>query len=61
MSERTFPTLADFRDSLTELIDKGLCDLPAQTLVVPDSTLQGVARAFEVTMTRPTPCSQEER
>jgi hypothetical protein len=47
MSERPeneFPTIADLRDGLTRLVDNGLGDLPVQVLVVPDSTMQAIAR-----------------
>jgi hypothetical protein len=50
-SENEFPTLRDFRDRLSELIDKGLGDLPAQILVVPDSTMQVIACHFDPTRT----------
>lgn len=43
-SESSFPTLRDFRDRLSELVDEGLGDLPAQILVLPDSTIQAIAR-----------------
>jgi hypothetical protein len=40
--ESDFPTIRHLRDRLTDLIENGLSDLP---LVVPDSTIQSVARA----------------
>lgn len=40
--ESEFPTIADLRDGLTELIEQGFGDLPIQLLVVPDSTLQAI-------------------
>lgn len=44
MTENEFPTICDLRDRLTELVEKGLGELPVQILVVPDSTLQAIAR-----------------
>lgn len=43
--EHNFPTIRDARDRLAELTEQGLGDLPIQILVVPDSTMQAVARA----------------
>ena len=43
--ESEFPTIKQLRDCLSELIDQGLGGLPVQILVVPDSTLQVIARA----------------
>lgn len=42
--ESTFPTLKDARDKLSELIERGFADYPVQILIVPDSTLQAVAK-----------------
>ena len=44
MPENQFPTIRDVRDRLSELVDKGFGDHPCQVLVVPDSTLQAIAR-----------------
>jgi hypothetical protein len=44
LPENKFATVRDFRDRLSELVDQGLGELPAQVLVVPDSTMQIVAR-----------------
>ena len=44
MSEDEFPTIADLHARLGELIAKGFGDLPVQILIVPDSTLQAIAR-----------------
>lgn len=46
--ESKFPTLRDFRDRLSDLIEKGLGDLPAQLLIVPDSTMQAVASHIDI-------------
>jgi hypothetical protein len=43
-SENEFPTIRDLRDGLTRLIDAGLGDHPVQVLVVPDATIQAIAR-----------------
>lgn len=45
MAENRFPTLRDLRDRLNELVDMGLGDQPAQIIIVPDSSLQAIARA----------------
>lgn len=42
--ENRFPTIADYAERLAELVTRGLGDLPAQILVVPDSTMQAIAR-----------------
>jgi hypothetical protein len=42
--ESQFPTIADLRDGLSKLVDAGMGDLPVQVLVVPDSTIQAIAR-----------------
>ena len=47
--DRNFPTLRDFRDRLASLVDEGLGDLPAQILVLPDSTMQALACHFDPT------------
>ena len=44
-SEDKFPTVRDVRDQLSALIERGFGDLPCLILVVPDSTLQAIARA----------------
>ena len=44
--ETNLPTIRQARDRLTELIDKGFGDLAVQIIVVPDSTLQSLARSF---------------
>lgn len=46
--ENEFPTIRDLRDRLTELVDRGLGDLPVQIVVAPDSTIQALARAEDV-------------
>jgi hypothetical protein len=43
--ESDFPTIKHLRDRLTDLIENGLGNLPVQILVVPNSTIQVVARA----------------
>jgi hypothetical protein len=42
--ESDFPTIKHLRDRLTDLIENGLGDLPVQILVVPNSTIEAVAR-----------------
>lgn len=42
--ESNFPTLQDLRDGLSRLVESGLGALPVQVLVVPDSTMQAIAR-----------------
>ena len=42
--EHTFPTIRDLRDRMNDLVEQGLGELPVQILVVPDSTLQAIAR-----------------
>lgn len=44
MNESEFPTIADLHLRLGDLISQGLGELPVQILVVPDSTLQAIAR-----------------
>lgn len=44
-SEDKFPTIRDMRDQLATLVERGFGDLPCQVLVVPDSTLQAIAKA----------------
>lgn len=44
MREDTFPTIADLHGRLSELMAQGLGELPVQILIVPDSTLQAIAR-----------------
>lgn len=43
--ESTWPTIRDASVILAELVAKGLGDLPVQVLLVPDSTMQALARA----------------
>lgn len=43
--ESEFPTIADVRDRLSELVDQGFGALPTQALLVPDSTIQAIASA----------------
>lgn len=45
--ESEFPTIADLVRGLSRLVDGGLGDLPVQILVVPDSTLQAIARSTD--------------
>lgn len=42
--ENEFPTIGDFCDVLNKIRSDGFGDLPAQVLVVPDSTIQALAR-----------------
>lgn len=42
--ENEYPTLRDFRDRLSDLVERGLGDLPAQILILPDSSMQAIAR-----------------
>ena len=42
--ESEFPTIRDLSDGLSMLVSEGLGDLPVQVLIVPDSTLQAIAR-----------------
>lgn len=44
-TENMFPTLRDVRDKLNELVGQGLGDHPVQVVIVPDSTIQAIARA----------------
>jgi hypothetical protein len=39
------PSIKDLHECLSELIASGVGDLPIQLLIVPDSTLQALARA----------------
>lgn len=43
-TENTFPTISDLHMFLGGLIESGLGALPTQVTVVPDSTLQAVAK-----------------
>lgn len=36
-TEDKFPTIRDVRDRLSELVERGLGDLPAQIVIVPPS------------------------
>lgn len=47
MSEKDFSTIVEMRDALTALVERGLGELPIQILVVPDSTIQALARILE--------------
>lgn len=42
---RPLPTIRDLRDMLSEIVDQGLGDAPAQIVVALASTLQAIARA----------------
>lgn len=42
--ESEFPTIRDLSNGLSMLVSEGLGDLPVQILIVPDSTLQAIAR-----------------
>lgn len=42
--ESDFPTIADLYNGLRPLVEAGLGDLPVQVLIVPDSTMQAIAR-----------------
>jgi len=53
MPENEFPTISDFRDRLSELVEQGFGDLPAQVLVVPDSTLQAIGRTLHPSEDKP--------
>lgn len=44
--QNEFPTILDLWNKLADLIDRGLGDHPVQVLVVPDATLQTIARTF---------------
>lgn len=43
--ESEFPTISDLHDAFASLVKRGLGRLPAQVVVVPDSTLQAIAKA----------------
>jgi hypothetical protein len=43
--ESEFPTIRDVHARLAELVEQGLGDHPCQVLIVPDSTMQAIARA----------------
>jgi hypothetical protein len=45
LREAEFPTIRDLRDRLSELIEQGLGGQPVQVVVVPDSTIQALARS----------------
>lgn len=45
-TEDRYPTIRDIRDKLDELVAQGLGDLPAQLVIVPDSTMQALARTL---------------
>jgi hypothetical protein len=47
MAEDKFPTIEQLRDRLSDLVGKGFGALPVQILVVPDSTLQAIARSLD--------------
>lgn len=51
--ESQFPTIADARDVLQRLVDKGLGELPVQVLVVPASTLALLAKDAGHTGSKP--------
>lgn len=42
--ENEFPTIRNLRDRLSTLIEMGLGDLAVQIVVVPDSTIQSLAK-----------------
>lgn len=42
--ENEFPTIKDLRDCLNVLVDQGLGELPIQIVVMPDSTIQALAK-----------------
>lgn len=44
LPESKFPTVQDLRDVLSKLVDQGLGEHPVQVVVVPDSTIQAIAR-----------------
>lgn len=44
MKEHQLPTIAAIHARLGELVEQGLGELPVQILIVPDSTLQAIAR-----------------
>lgn len=44
LPENKFPTIQDLRDGLTRLVDAGIGGLAVQVLIVPDSTIQAIAR-----------------
>lgn len=43
--ESDFATIADFAERMRGLVEQGLGSLPIQVLIVPDSTLQAIARS----------------
>jgi hypothetical protein len=43
--ESDFPTIKDLRDCLNTLVDQGLGELPVQIVVMPDTTIQALAKA----------------
>jgi len=43
MAENHYPTIRDVHECLTDLIGRGLGDLPVQIVVAPDSTMQALA------------------
>jgi len=43
--ESDFPTIMDLRDCLSKLVDQGLGELPIQIVVMPDTTIQALAKA----------------
>ncbi|PWC54360.1 hypothetical protein TSA6c_00385 [Azospirillum sp. TSA6c] len=45
MNEQNFPTIADAAAVLADLVKGGYGALPVQIIVVPDTTIQALARA----------------
>ena len=43
-TENKFPTIRDLRDSLSELVTKGVGDHPVQVVIVPATTMYAVAK-----------------
>lgn len=45
-TEDKLPTIREYRDWLTSLVDQGLGELPTQVLVAPGTTVQAIARVL---------------
>lgn len=43
-AENNFPTIRDLLNTLSELVEHGVGDLPIQIVVAPDSTIQALAQ-----------------
>lgn len=51
--ECNFPTIADLADRMADLVAQGLGAFPVQIVVVPDSTLQAIAKMNGYAGTKP--------